>query len=191
MLTVTTGLSQLRSHYTHETRELLSVVINATSAAEASLALEVLRGAVPEKPLVTACNLREVLQAIPTSPFVMSVDGDTLARVAGLEQDVAILWKRLSDDTELCVTTAGNLALDLIVRASDGHKHFWTPIPMTRDFVNPAVVDLLIASDCLLAEVIELIKNMGLVFNPKFYLSIEDFRFEYAAAAISDLDELF
>jgi hypothetical protein len=191
MLTVTTGLSQLRSHYTQETRELLDVVINATSAAEASLALEVLGNAIPEKPLVTACNLREVLQAIPTSPFMMGVDSETLARVAGLQRDVAVLRKELPDGADICVTTAGNLALDLIVRTADGSKHFWTPIPMGHDFVNPAVVDLLVASDHLLVEVIELVKNMGLVFNPKFYLSIEDFRFEYAAAAISDLDELF
>ena len=42
MLTLTTGLSQLRPHYTDDTRELFRVLINSTSAAEATLALEVL-----------------------------------------------------------------------------------------------------------------------------------------------------
>jgi hypothetical protein len=191
LLTVSAGLSQLRPHYTTETRELFGALLNATSAAEASLALEVLGKVVPEKPLVTACNLREVLQALPTSPFVMSVDEATLTRVAKLERDIAVLRKLLPDDIEICATTAGNLVLDLIVRNADGVKLYWTPIPVTHDFVNPQVVDLVIDSEFLLVEVIELVKCMGVVFNPKFYLSIEDFRLEYAADMIGALDDLF
>ncbi len=48
MLTLTTGLSQLRPHYTDETRELFGVLLNSTSAAEANLALHVLSDSVPE-----------------------------------------------------------------------------------------------------------------------------------------------
>jgi hypothetical protein len=188
---VTAGLSQLRPHCNLQTRELLGVLLNATSAAEASLALEGLKGLVPEKPLVTACNLREVLQALPASPFVMSTDEQTLAKVAGLTRDIAVLGKTLPDGIEVCVTTAGNLVLDLIVRTAEGEKLFWTPIPVVNDFVNPRVVGLLLDSPYLLDEVIELVKCMGVVFNPKFYLSIEDFRLEYAAAAVIALDDLF
>jgi hypothetical protein len=191
LLTVSAGLSQLRPHYTSETRELFATLLNATSAAEASLALEVLRKVVPEKPLVTACNLREVLQALPASPFAMSVDEATLVRVAKLDRNIAVLRKVLPDGVEVCATTAGNLVLDLIIRTADGEKHYWTPIPSTHDFVNPRVVDLVIDSPSLLIEVIELVKCMGVVFNPKFYLSIEDFRLEYAADMICALDDLF
>lgn len=191
MLTLTTGLFHLRPLYTSETRDLLGTLLNATSAAEASIALEVLTESVPSKSLVTACNLREVLQALPPSPFVMSCDEKTIARVAGLERNIATLSKHLPDGLELCITTAGNLVLDLIVRTADGEKLFWTPIPVTDGFVNPRVVDLVIASEFLLAEVIELIKAMGVVFNPKFYLSIDDFRLEYAAATIGDMEDLF
>jgi hypothetical protein len=190
LLTQTVGLNQLRSFYTSETRELFSVLLNATSAAEANLALEVLRGLVPEKPLVTACNLREVLRTLPSSPFQMAVDTDTLMRAAELEKDIAVLGKRLPDGIELCVTTAGNLVLDLIVKA-EGEKHYWTPMPARHDFVNPSVIDLVIASQYLLDSIIELVKAMAIVFNPKFYLSIEDFHLEYAAEAIMDLDDLF
>ena len=190
MLTLTTGLNQLRPFYTPETRELFNVLLNATSAAEANLALEVLGGLVPEKPLMTACNLREVLRSLPSSPFHMAVDEQTLMRTAHLEQDIAVLGKELPDGIELCVTTAGNLVLDLIVKA-DGEKYYWTPIPIEHDFVNPAVVELAITSAYLLDEVIDLAKCMGIVFNPKFYLSLEDFHMEYAAEAIMDLDGLF
>ncbi|HEY5540569.1 MAG TPA: hypothetical protein VIL41_03840 [Coriobacteriia bacterium] len=190
MLTVTTGLSQLRPFYTPETRELFNVLLNAASAAEANLALEVLRSLVPEKPLVTACNLREVLRTLPPSPFQMAVDEVTLVRTARLERNVAVLGKLLPDGIEVCVTTAGNLVLDLIVRA-EGERHYWTSIPASHEFVNPAVVELAITSGYLIDEIISLIKCMGVVFNPKFYLSLEDFHMEYAAAAITDLHALF
>jgi hypothetical protein len=190
VLTTTSGLAQLRPFYTPETRELFNVLLNATSAAEANLALEVLRGLVPEKPLVTACNLREVLRALPSSPFQMAVDEKTLRRTAHLTKDIAVLGKKLPDGIEVCVTTAGNLVLDLIVKAK-GEKYYWTPIPVVHDFVNPAVVELAVTSGYLVDEVIELVKCMGLVFNPKFYLSLEDFHMEYAAETIMDLDDLF
>jgi hypothetical protein len=190
LLTATTGLNQLRPLYTTETRELLGVLLNATSAAEASLALNVLAKIVPEKPLVTACNLREVLRSLPVSPFPMRVDEDILARTAGLERDIAVLRKFLPDGTELAVTTAGNLVLDLIVK-TNRDKYFWSPVPVTSEFVNTTTIDLIMLSDTLLDEVIELVKCMGLVFNPKFYLSLEDFHLEYAAETITDLDDLF
>jgi hypothetical protein len=35
------------------------------------------------------------------------------------------------------------------------------------------------------------VKAMGIVFNPTFYLSLEDWTREYAEAALSELSELF
>ncbi len=70
--------------------------------------------------------------------------------------------------------------LDIIVK-HDTEKYFWTPIPITDDYVNPDVVDLVVTSSYLLDEVIELVKCMGVVFNPKFYLSLDDFHLENAA----------
>jgi hypothetical protein len=190
VLTLTSGLSQLRPYYKEDTRDIFRVLLNSTSAAEANLSLEVLRDMVPDKPLVTACNLREVLRSFPASPFTMRVDETMLQRTAHLEKHIACLRKELPDGIELAVTTAGNLVLDLIVK-KDGEKYFLTPVPVTNDYVNPAVIDLFISSGYLLDEVIELIKCMGMVFNPKFYLSIDDFHLEYAAEAIEDLGFLF
>lgn len=190
MLTSTSGLSRLRPFYTGDTRELFHALLNAVSAAEASLALDVLRSSVPEKALVTACNLREVLGALPASPFTMAVDEETLIKAAGLEKHIATLKKDLPDGIELVVTTAGNLVLDLIVR-DNGEKYFWTPIPVTEDYVNPAVVELVMTSDYLLDEVIDLVKCMGVVFNPTFYFSIEDFTLEYASDVFEGVSDLF
>lgn len=190
MLTATSGLAQVREHYQEETRDLLRVVLNSTSAAEANLALEVLRASMPEKALVCACNLREVIRALPSSPFAMRVDETVLARTAGLERHMAALEKRLDDDTELIVTTAGNLVLDIIVK-HDGEKYFWNPIPVTDDYVSTGVLDRLISSDHLLEAVIDLAQCMGVVLNPKFYLSLEDWHLEYAADVFDGLGDLF
>lgn len=191
MLTATAGLAHLRPHYTDETRDLFRVLLNATSIAEASLALQELRDVVPEKALITACNLREVLHALPRSPFTMRVDEETLRRTFGMDKDVAALSKDLPDHLVLVMMTAGNLVLDFIVK-DHGEKHFWTPIPMRDDCVNPDVVDLVVSSGYLLDEVIELVKCMGCVFNPRFYLSLEDWLDEHAAEVMDSLiGELF
>jgi hypothetical protein len=166
------------------------MLLNSTSAAEASLALEVLTASVPEKALITACNLREIIRSVPRSPFRMCVDEDTLVLAAGLTRDIAVLGKVLPDDVEVCVTTAGNLVLDLIVRA-DGEKYYWTPIPAASDAVNPPIVELAMRSPYLVDAVVDLLKSMCVVFNPKFYMSLDDFRFEHATAAFGDLDDLF
>lgn len=190
MLTATSGLAAIRDAYQSDSRDLLRVLLNATSVAEANLALEVLKGTTPEKSLVAACNLREVLRALPSSPFAMRVDEDTLARTAGLDRRVAAMGKVLHPGLELVVTTAGNLVLDVIVRLAD-RKLFWNPIPVTDDYVNSDVLDLLIEDDSLLDGVLDLVSCMGIVCNPKFYLSLEDWGLEYAQDAFEGLGDLF
>jgi len=190
VLTATSGLCRLRTHYEGDSRDLLRIVVNAVSVVEADLALKVLADDVPEKTLVTACNLREILAAIPSSPFTMRVDEETLARVAGMDRHVATMAKVLDDGLELVITTAGNLVLDLIVRRGD-QKWFWNPIPVTSDYVNGDVLDLIVESDCLLDAVLDLARSMGLVLNPKFYVSLEDWHYEYAMEAFEDLKLMF
>lgn len=190
MLTATGGLLSIRPHYTGEQRDLMRVLLSAVSVTEANLALEVLSASVPEKTLVSACNLREVFRALPASPFPMRVDETTLCRTAGLERNIAVFGKRLPDDCGLFVATAGNLVLDIIIKYG-GKKLFWSPVPVEHDFVSPEVVDLAIESDYLLDAVIGLAHSMGLVFNPRFYLSLEDWHMDNASSMFNDLGDLF
>ena len=103
---------------------------------------------------------------------------------------MACIGTTLPDGLELAITTAGNLVLDVIVRDGD-EKYFLTPIPRTEDFVSPGLMPLLVESDYLLDGIIELVKSMGMVFNPKFFLSTEDWRLDYAQDAMAGLGELF
>lgn len=190
MLTATSAIASIREFYTEENRDLFNLVLNACSAAEANLALNLLVDEVPEKVLVACANLREVLHDLPESPFCMRVDEETLSRALNFDRQIACLSKELDDGVELAVTTAGNLVLDIIVR-SDGEKYFWSTQPNADDFVSPKLLPLIVESDYLIDEVVELAKEMGLVFNPKFYLSLEDWRLEYAQDAMEGLGELF
>jgi len=190
VLTLAMGLSHLRPYYNDDTRELFGVLLNSTSAAEANLALQVLEKTVPYKSLVTACNLREVLKSLPCSPFMMHIDEETLRKTARLERQMAVLKKTLPGNIELVVTTAGNLVLDIIIK-HEGEKYFWTPIPIVDDYVNPDVIDLVVTDGYLLDGVIDLVKCMGVVFNPKFYLSIDDFHLENASDVFEGIGDLF
>lgn len=190
MLTATDALGRLKAHYRDDTLEFMRILLNSKSPTEANLALEVLRTSVPERDLVGACNLREVLAAFPHAPFCMRVDEQTLSRVCGMDRGIAAMSKVLDDGCVLAVTTAGNLVLDVIVKR-DGEKYFLNPAASNEDFVTPEVVDLFFTSDTLLDNVIDLVKEMGVVFNPKFYLSLEDWHLEYAQDVFSGLEGLF
>ncbi len=184
------SLAQIRPYYTDESESLFHVLLNATSVVEANIALDILQESIPLRVLTTAVNLREVIKSLPPSPFTMAVDERTLIRVTGMEKDLAALRKVTLDHYEVIVTTAGNLALDLIVK-HEGEKYFWTPVPVTSDFINPSLIPHLIRSDHLLQEVIDLVQAMGLVFNPKIYLSVDDWHLEYAEETMDGLGDLF
>jgi hypothetical protein len=190
VLTQTSSLRAIREHYRGETQDLMRIVLNATSVTEANLALQLLSESVPEKVLVATCNLREVLASLPSSPFSMRVDEPTLARTAGMEKRVAAMEKTLSDGLRLILTTAGNLVLDVIIKRDD-EKWFWNPVPVTDDYVTDGILDTLIESDVLLDEMLELVNCMGVVMNPKFYCSLEDWHFEYAADVFEGIGDIF
>ena len=184
------GIARIRSHYDEETKDLFEVLLDSTSQTEANFALGILMRHVPDKCLVAAVNLREVLAALPRSPFPMRVDEQTLMNAARLTKSGACMGRVIGNGLELHVTTAGNLVLDIIVRTRDA-KYYLSPIPALDDFVSLPLIDLIVNSDVLLDEIIELVTCMGIVFNPKFYLSVEDWHLEYAKEAMSGLEDLF
>lgn len=189
MFPVTTSINRLQALYEQDP-ELIRTVLNASSPVEVNLALDILRETTPERALVAAVNLREVLLAIPTFPCSMAVDEATLARVSGLEKDRLAWYKPLETGLGLTLTTAGNFCFDLIVQAGD-EAVFVTPVPPGGDIVNPRFVDLLIERDGLLGQIIDIVIDMGLVFSPQPYLSLEDWSLDHAQQIMDDIGELF
>jgi len=190
MLTAAKGLCRIRPYYDEDTRYLFQVLLTATSIVEANIALDLLTKTVPDKALVASVNLREAIKAVPATPFRMAVDEQTFMRVGGMVKELASLSRTTPDGYSIVVTTAGNLVLDLIVKC-DGEKYFWTPIPRTDDLVEPELVEHLISSDHLFEGVVDVIKSMGVVFNPTLYLSVDDWHLEYARETIEGLGGLF
>jgi hypothetical protein len=190
MLTAAKGLCRIRSHYVEDTRYLFQVLLTATSVVEANIALDLLSKTVPDKALVAAINLREAIKAVPSTPFRMAVDEQTFMRIGGMVKDLASLTCATSDGYSIVVTTAGNLVLDLIVK-TECEKYFWTPIPRSDDLVEPKLVEHIVGSEHLFAGVVDVVKSMGVVFNPTLYLSVDDWHLEYARETIEGLDGLF
>ncbi|MBI5232523.1 MAG: hypothetical protein HY876_10225 [Coriobacteriales bacterium] len=192
MLDVASGLDLVRDIADEpKTAELTRVLLNATSSAEAALALRMLEDSASSKQLVAACNLREVIAALPATPCTSSVDADTLQRIGGFERrPLGVLARELTSNIELCVLTAGNLVLDVVFRTTD-ETVYWSPVPRECEFITAKALDIFIGRDEILAAMLQLARDMGVVFNPPFYVSLEDFRLEHARDAIAGIDDLF
>lgn len=169
--------------------ELHRIVLNATSWVEANLAVELLSGEVPERALVTAANIREVIKELPRCPLAMAVDVETLGRIFGLERD-GTGWQRTFADEAgeytIVLLGEGNYCYDIVVRA-DERTLMWMPSNSEEDYLNPDVVDLIMERPTVLGNVVALAQAIGLPFYPTFYLSLEDWRQEYVQLAVDEV----
>lgn len=187
------ALADLASRAESEEGSLIRTVVNATSTTEAGFAVGLLGEAVPQRSLVAALNLREILRELPESPFTMRTDFDTLAKVSGLRRRGQSWVKKLGrgkNAPEIELLGQGNLCLDVIIRVG-GAMSFLKPGPVNGDFVKPDALALLLENEDLLREVIDLTQNMGVVHNPRFYMTVEDWQMEHAAEAMAGLVDLF
>ncbi|TDB39525.1 MAG: hypothetical protein D9V44_00710 [Actinobacteria bacterium] len=191
MVSALATIPLLKQHIDAE-EDLVRIVVNARSRVEANLALGMLRESVSERVLVAALNLREVLDSLPGYPCSMAIDETTLSRVAGLTKDRSAWTKPLDDDPDitLSVSTAGNFCFDLAV-GIDGRSIFWTPPSAEEDFVHPELLDACLDRPALLPAVIALTEDMGLVFNPRFYMSVDDWNLDHLQESFEDFRAIF
>jgi hypothetical protein len=185
-------LSSVRPHFEADP-DLTRILINATSWLEASLALGVLSDQLPERALVTCANVREIVKELPCCPMPMSLDFESLARVWELERDEHAWVRRFEDvagDYSIALLGDGNLLYDIVLRI-DGRSLMLMPPDRSQDFVNPEVIDLVVERPTILASVVDLTVAMGLPFYPMFYMSLEDWRQEYATAVFSEIVDGF
>ena len=84
----------------------------------------------------------------------------------------------------------GNLCYDVVVRVGK-HTSLLKPGPIKGDYVKPAALELLLENEDLLREVVDLTQDMGVVHNPRFYMTIEDWQMEHAAESMAGLADLF
>jgi hypothetical protein len=187
------ALADLATRTGNEEGSLIRSAVNATSTTEAGFAVGLLGDTMPQRTLVAALNLREILRELPESPFTMRTDFDTLAKVSELQHRGQSWVKTLGREAsapEIELLGQGNLCYDVIVRVGDASS-FLKPGPVNGDFVKPAALELLLENEDLLREIIDLTQAMGVVHNPRFYMTVEDWQMEHAAESLAGLADLF
>jgi hypothetical protein len=185
-------LQNAQPHYAADP-DLHRIVLNAVSWVEANLAVDLLAESTSEKALVAVANVREAIKELPRCPLAMALDFEQLARVWELER-VGNAWRRRFDDDEggfeVLLLGEGNYCYDIVVRAN-GRTLMWMPKHSEFDFLNAEVVDLIMERPAVLKTVVDLTQAMGLAFYPTFYLSLEDWRQEYAQTMFDEVVDLF
>lgn len=173
--------------------DLTRILINAASWFEASLALGVLAEQLPPRALVACANVREIVKELPRCPMPMSLDFESLARIWQLEREEHA-WARRFEDAEgeysIALLGDGNYLYDIVVRTGERSLMLMPP-DRAQDFVNPEVIDLMVERPAILGAVVDLTTAMGLPFYPMFYMSLEDWQQEYAAAVFGEIIEDF
>jgi hypothetical protein len=185
-------LADVRSEYRADP-DLIRVVLNATSWVEASLAVEVLAKTVPPRMLVKLANIREAIRELPRCPMGMATDFESLARTWSLEPEHSA-WTRSFEDSagdySVVLLGEGNYLYDIVIRTGD-RALMWMPEHNEEDFLNPDVIDLIIERPTVLGNVISLVEAMGMPFYPYFYMSLEDWRHEYAQVVFEEVVQGF
>ena len=193
MLTVCKTLDQLRAHFASPSGDLLRIVLNAASPAEANLALSILQDSIDERTLVKALNLREAFKELPSAPFATAIDMESLARAARLMKRTGALYREFEGGRrrlEIAITGDGNLCYDMMLAGRDGCIYIKQQ-DETENLIDPEALELFFRREGLMTAVVDLVTEMGAVFSPRFYLSLYDWRMEYAGTAMDDLSSLF
>lgn len=187
------ALADLRGYANTDDGPLVRAVLNAVSPAETGFALGLLSERIPHRALVAALNLRETLRELPEAPFQMRVDFETLARIVDLTRR-GLSWIKSVDEQdpiiEIELLGQGNLVYDIGVRHGE-RSSLLKPGPIRGDIIRPDALGLVLAAPELLEAVIELTNDMGMVHNPRFYLTVEDWQLEHAAESFGGITELF
>lgn len=191
MLTTVRELDKLRLLYSGECRDTMRVFLSTASSAEADLSLCAMRDALPERTLVSLANLREVIADLPVPPCSMRVEARAVAQISGYAKQKNSWAKSVgAGGREIFILAEGNLLFDIVL--GDGEERvFLVPPGRGEDRINPRAIDLLMDHAGLLEELTELTIHMGLVFNPTFYLSLDDWHLEHAAESLQGLSDLF
>jgi hypothetical protein len=189
MLGVSQARIDLHDHLVEETGDLLRTLVNAGSLAEAGFALSLVRDIMPERTVMTALNLREVLLELPAAPFVMAVDTAVLEDSLGLERDCSS-YVMHGDGFRIDVLAEGNFCFDIVLKVDD-QSVFLKTSPAGDDIVKPAAYEVLMNTDGALERVIELVMAMGLVFNPRLYFTVDEWLGENALDTMTELWDAF
>ncbi len=176
---------------TGEHAQLARVLMNSRSAAEANLALALLREQIPDAGLVEMANIRELLAAIPIPPFATGCELTMLARV--LDYEVTDTGVRQAFDSDegvfgLEFVGEGNRIDKILALTVAGRAEI---IAAEDELLGDRAVEMILHYGAIADRLIEAMLVLGVQFSPRFYLSVSDYVMENARSSSLELGGLF
>lgn len=179
------------SHARNEYGDLVRVLLNSRSAAEASLAVVMLRDRMSERDLVSLCNLRELISVLPSVPFTAPSELSILSRTLGYKQVGMAFSLAVCEPREfprLEFVGDGNRVDSIVLHTANAR------IPLAvcdGDFLDPAAIDAMLADEMLGPALVGALHVLGVEISAKFYMSVTDYVLENTVAALDDIEALF
>lgn len=191
MFALAEGLESIRAGFDDpEVGDLLAILLTSASVAEADLALVALADRVNQRALVRVVNLREGLACLPRTPCDMAVDAETLARVAGMKRKGGDLRLSTGRGLAVVVRAEGNRCIDLMIDVR-GERCYWSPASYVEGSITPEAFRAVLKHPELMRAMSDVLLAMGIVINPRFYFSLEDWHLEHASTALEQVQQLF
>lgn len=191
MSALQTTLARAAVHMDSPNGDLVKVLVNSRSNAEAALAATILRGRIPDLELVMLFNLRELMSELPSEPFRVPHELDVLGRILGYES-AGTAWRKSfesqGDPAVLEFFGDGNRIDSVWMHAARLKTALAGP---DTDFIGEQAIEALVSSSDLGEGLVEALKVLGHDLAPRFYFSVEDYMVENAGAALDDIRAIF
>lgn len=163
--------------------DLVETLLLSRSASDAVLAYSALRTVLPSRTLVMLANLREVIAALPETPFLAGTGLDMLVTAGGYEH-TGRSYRRLFEDGDSVFGLeflGGGTFCDGIVVHTSSSRFVLHGDPAS--VLDHEVLKVFVRHDTLLDRVLEALQLLGYVFEPPIYVTPDDFIAEHGAAA--------
>lgn len=191
MSALQTTLASAAAHLNSPNGDLVKVIVNSRSNAEATLAATILRHRIPDLELVMLFNLRELMSELPSEPFRVPHELDVLGRILGYEP-TGTSWCKVfeTQGSRTVLEFAGNG--NRIASIWMHHGRLKAALAgADTDFIGGRAIEVFVSNAGLGEGLVEALRTLGHDLAPRFYFSVEDYMVENAVATLDDIRAIF
>jgi len=184
-------LARAAAHLSSPDGDLVKVLVNSRSNAEATLAATILRHRIPDLELVMLFNLRELISELPSEPFWVPHELDVLSRILGY-RSTGTSWRRIfeAQGSKTVLEFVGNGNRIASIWMYSGRLKAALAGPCT-DFIGARAIEVLVSNVELGEGLVDALRALGHDLAPRFYFSVEDYMVENAVATLDDIRAIF
>lgn len=173
--------------------DLVTDVVCSPLDSRAAMAFTLLREQLDEHALLLLVNLRELLGEVPEAPFRTGEDLSILERGAEYE-DSGHSYRRVFESSHgffgIEFVGRGNVCDEIAVRTMVAR--YVLSSAEGRSELDPTAFQLFVNHGVLLDAIFEALELLGVVLEPRIYVTADDFLAEHGAAAAGEaIAELF